>query len=89
MKIKQTVSLAGAVIVFLLSLATLAIVPTTVEAEDCSVWGTYIGQQCAATEGCQTQGCYSCAVDWCVYYGGADNECVNTCLGPANYECEC
>lgn len=90
MKIRQNASFAGAVMVFLLSLATLGKVPTTVHAYDCSFTGQYVGADCVGAHGCGTQGCFSCVANACWWIGGAgeDTECTNTCLTPANYVCQ-
>jgi hypothetical protein len=88
MTLRQVLSLAGACAVLVLSLVTLAKVPTVVEATDCWVYGSgTVGQYCRAEYGQGTL-CELCVGFECHDYAPLeDEECYFTCAEGGDYFC--
>jgi hypothetical protein len=76
MTIREALSLAGALTIFVLSCATLA--TTTVHATSCTEAGQYIGASCSAYT---TEWCIGCVDYNCRLFAGSDTNCFNVCNG--------
>ena len=84
MRIRDNMSLPGAVFVFLLTLVTLAKFPATVYARDCTSEGGWIGPDCVSQNGCGTTDASACIYLGClIISGGNDAECQYSCMGRA------
>ena len=86
MTFRQTLSLTGAVAAFVLSFVTLAQVPTTVQAVDCTPEGNNFGMTCRDQWGIGVY-CQYCVADACYNFRPEDAECQETCNNAGSYIC--
>ena len=86
MALKQVLSLAAAVTVFVLSLTTLLQIPIVVEAVDCTAQGDNFGLFCRDAFG-PSYLCQQCVAWDCYNFNPNDGECIETCANQGTYIC--
>ena len=86
MALKQVLSLAAAVAVFVLSLTTLLHIPIVVEAVDCTPEGNDFGMFCRDSFG-PSYLCQQCVANSCYHLRENDTECIETCTDQGTYIC--